>query len=71
MKLPADQTELVAAANHALRTPLTVIAGYADLLLEDAANLTPEQREWLERITANTGRLEDAIEAVVAVLAAG
>jgi signal transduction histidine kinase len=30
--------------SHALRTPIAVIQGFAELLLKDAGTLTPEQR---------------------------
>lgn len=72
MTSPADRSELVDQANHELRTPLAVIAGYTELLLDEAdLTLTPQQREWLEKMASNCGRLEQAIEALVGRLAAG
>lgn len=70
MELPAEIDELVIAVNHELRTPLTVISGYAQLMLEDGG-LTPVQRDRLERIVANSDRLERAVEAVVARISDG
>ncbi len=52
------KTQFVANVSHELRTPMTVIKGYADLLLLGrAGDVTPEQRNYLERIKRHADRL--------------
>jgi signal transduction histidine kinase/GAF domain-containing protein len=61
------QTELIASLVQELRTPMTSIVGYTDLLLgESVGILGAMQRKFLQRVKANTERmnakLEDLIE---------
>ena len=50
--------ELISVVSHDLRTPLTSIMGYLELILdEDDDRLTPEQRGFLEVIERNADRL--------------
>ena len=50
--------ELISVVSHDLRTPLTSIMGYLELILdEDDGRLTPEQRGFLEVIERNADRL--------------
>jgi signal transduction histidine kinase len=49
-----------------LRTPLTSIRGYVDLLLEYGDNLTDEQRHFLDTVSRNGGRLNRLIEDLLA-----
>src|SRR5690349_19914197 len=52
------QSEFVATGSHELRTPMTSIKGYADLLLLGAAgDNTYEQRHFLEVVKSNADRL--------------
>lgn len=52
------RTEFVANASHELRTPVTIIKGFADTLLEDEAHLSAEERRrFLEKISNNAERL--------------
>jgi PAS domain S-box-containing protein len=53
------KAEFNALVSHGLRTPLTSIKGYTDLLLdqEEADPLTDLQREFLEIVKGNTRRL--------------
>lgn len=51
--------EVIASLAQELRTPMTSIAGYTDLLLGDAiGELNGRQREFLQRVKANVERTE-------------
>lgn len=50
------QTDFVSNVSHEFKTPLNAIEGYATLL-QDCENLTPQQREYVEKIVFNTQRL--------------
>ncbi len=50
--------ELISVVSHDLRTPLTSIMGYLELVLDESEGpLTPEQRGFLEVIERNANRL--------------
>jgi signal transduction histidine kinase len=75
--LGAAQNDLVSRIENAealsgmvqeLRTPLTSIVGYVDLLLGESAGILGEmQRSFLQRIRANGSRLEAMVEDLVRV----
>jgi len=50
------QTDFVSNVSHEFKTPLGAIEGYSTLL-QDCDNLTPQQREYVEKIIFNTQRL--------------
>ena len=50
---------------HDVRTPITTIAGFADILAEDPA-LSEDQREMAATIVAETRRLSEMLEAFFA-----
>lgn len=52
--------DLISIATHELRSPLTSIRGFAEILLEDADE-TGEQREFLEAIHRQSLRLGDIV----------
>jgi signal transduction histidine kinase len=64
--------EFVALISHELRTPLTSIIGYLELTLDDA-NLTEEQRGYLDVVDHNADRLLKLVDDLlfVAQLEAG
>jgi signal transduction histidine kinase len=49
--------EFVALVSHELRTPLTSILGYLEMLREDEATMTFEQRDFLDVLDRNAHRL--------------
>jgi signal transduction histidine kinase len=59
--LPAD--ERLVRLVHDLRTPLTVIAGFAELLERGADRLTEEQRtEYVARIAAASREMREILD---------
>lgn len=60
--------ELIASANHALRTPLCSIMGYTEMLLAgDAGSLTEDQVLMLQRVTLSAERLASLVEQLLQV----
>lgn len=52
------RTDFVANVSHELKTPVTIIKGFADTLLEDDSELSPEERRhFLNKIRSNSERL--------------
>ena len=61
--LARERSDLMASVSHDLRTPLTAIGSYTELLVDgDLGELTPDQLEVLEIIHRNTRRLGSTIE---------
>lgn len=52
------KSEFVGIAAHELKTPMTSIAGYAELMVMQGNNLTERQIEFLKRINATVKRME-------------
>jgi signal transduction histidine kinase len=58
LELDRLKDEFLSLVSHELRTPLTSIRGYLDLVLdEEAGELNPEQRRFLQAVERNSGRL--------------
>jgi signal transduction histidine kinase/CheY-like chemotaxis protein len=55
--------EFVANMSHEIRTPLNAVIGYADLL--DTARLDPEQREYVDAITASGDHLRTIVNEIL------
>ncbi len=51
------KTEFVTVGSHQLRTPISAIAWLTELLLDDAANLTAEQRQHIQQIEQSNERM--------------
>jgi len=63
-----QQTEVVASIAQELRTPMTSIAGYTDLLLgESVGILGAMQRQFLQRVKANVARMEGMLTDLVQI----
>ena len=61
--LARERSDLMASVSHDLRTPLTAIGSYTELLVDgDLGELTPDQLEVLEIILRNARRLGTTIE---------
>lgn len=62
------KTEFVSLASHQLRTPLTAIRWYVELLLsDDSKSLTDEQREYLKEVADGNLRMIDLVNALLNV----
>lgn len=62
-KLEMMRTEFVANVSHELKTPVTVIKGFAETLVEDAEILSPQERaRFLEKIRDNSERLHTLLQ---------
>jgi signal transduction histidine kinase/DNA-binding response OmpR family regulator/HAMP domain-containing protein len=60
-RLERLKSEFVATASHELRSPLTSIKGFVELLAADGPSLTTRQREFVEIIEMSTNRLVDLV----------
>lgn len=62
------KTDFVSAASHELRTPITSIRGYLDILVEgEAGELTAEQRGFLDVVDRNAHRLQALVDDLLVV----
>ena len=67
-ELDRMKTNFVAQVSHEVRTPLTNIAGYVELLLGAGVDgLAPDQRKMLEKVERNTQRLTTTVEDLLTV----
>jgi signal transduction histidine kinase/ActR/RegA family two-component response regulator len=57
--------ELVAGTSHELNNPLAIVAGYADLLLEED-NLSPDQRSKIQSVRKNAVRAANVVHSLLA-----
>lgn len=70
MEKEADRakSEFVSVASHQLRTPLTTIRWYTELLQAgDGGKLTPKQQEYFHAIYRNTERMNNLVRALLQV----
>ena len=62
------KTEFVSLASHQLRTPLSIIKWYAEILLEeDAGKLKTKQKEYLKEIYNGNQRMINLVNALLSV----
>lgn len=66
-ELERAKDEVVALVSHDLRTPLTSIRGYTELLLTDQEVLGERSRQYVEVIDRNSGRLLDLVDDLLIV----
>lgn len=60
-ELERQRDDFLATTSHELRTPITSIVGYAELLSQ-ASGLSETERDWLTVIDRNAYRLSDLVE---------
>ncbi|MHB8691618.1 MAG: ATP-binding protein [Solirubrobacteraceae bacterium] len=60
-RLERAKSEFVATASHELRSPLTSIKGFVELLASQSAAMTDRQREFIDIILRSTDRLVDLV----------
>ncbi|MDZ8201171.1 ATP-binding protein [Microbacterium sp. SSW1-59] len=60
LELERQRQDFVATTSHELRTPITSILGYSELLQE--SEFPPPERDWVEVIHRNAARLGDLVE---------
>jgi signal transduction histidine kinase/CheY-like chemotaxis protein len=60
-RLERAKSEFVAMASHELRSPLTSIKGFVELLERSPENMSDRQREFVEIILRSTDRLVDLV----------
>jgi signal transduction histidine kinase/CheY-like chemotaxis protein len=61
-RLERAKSEFVATASHELRSPLTSIKGFVELLSREPHGLTDRQRDFVEIILRSTDRLVELVE---------
>lgn len=65
-QLDIAKDEFIALVSHQLRTPLTVIRVYGEMLTGGAfGQLTDEQAEWVRNMTQSSARLIDVVGAIL------
>jgi len=60
-RLERAKSEFVATASHELRSPLTSIKGFVELLERSSEDMSDRQREFIEIILKSTDRLVDLV----------
>lgn len=67
-RLESLEREFVANVSHDLRTPVTILRGYAETLAQDHDALAPEERaRFIAKIVSATGRLASLLEGMLAL----
>ncbi len=62
------KSEFVSLASHQLRSPLSVISWYSEMLLQgDVGEVTSEQREWICGIRLSSQRMTELVNALLNV----
>ena len=66
-QIDQTKTEFVSLASHQLRTPLSAIRWFTEILTTDAATLTPAQRDAIAEIDAANHRMITLVGALLNV----
>ena len=67
-RLQAMEREFVTNVSHDLRTPVTILRGYAESLAEDQATMSAEDRgRFVQKIVSAVGRLQGLVEGLLAL----
>jgi signal transduction histidine kinase len=63
--MPAEHEDSLGSLVHALRTPLTIVEGFADALSRRGVEMSEEERaEYLERIGEAAREMRDLLDGV-------
>jgi signal transduction histidine kinase len=61
--MPAEDEDRIGSLVHALRTPLTIVEGFADALARRGAEMSEEERaEYVERIGEAAREMRDLLD---------
>ena len=67
-RLQAMEREFVTNVSHDLRTPVTILRGYAETLADDHEKMSPADRtRFLQKIVGSVGRLQGLVEGLLAL----
>ena len=67
-RLQAMERDFVTNVSHDLRTPVTILRGYAETLADDHATMSPEDRaRFVQKIVGSVGRLQGLVEGLLAL----
>ena len=67
-RLQAMEREFVTNVSHDLRTPVTILRGYAETLADDQATMSTEDRaRFTQKIVSSVGRLQGLVEGLLAL----
>jgi len=61
-RLEKMQVDFVSIISHELRTPISSVKGYLNVLLDEATYLTDEHKEFLKRANSSNDRQEQTVE---------
>ena len=67
-RLQAMERDFVTNVSHDLRTPVTILRGYAETLADDHATMSAEDRtRFIQKIVSSVGRLQALVEGLLAL----
>jgi len=67
-RLQSMEREFVTNVSHDLRTPVTILRGYAETLADDFEIISPEDRtRFIKKIVSSVGRLQSLVEGLLAL----
>jgi signal transduction histidine kinase/CheY-like chemotaxis protein len=64
-QLEEVKSEMIRMASHDLKNPLLQVGGYLDLLVRTMTDISPEQREFINRISAGTKKMNSLLEDIL------
>lgn len=67
VEVDKKKNEFISLVSHQLKTPLTSIGWYAELLLQDGTRSKEKQRQYLEEISVTNKRVTDLVNRLLSV----